>query len=155
MTAEREDLRPMWEAVGMMTANFAMLELALHHLVWEMLGHGAAVRVVIWEKGFGDLVMVGQKLVKEGFPADVGHRKRAGEVLRRLKSVNRDRNLTTHAVMGEVAGRVELEMVREMIRGTTRRRRVRLSDVQELSGRSGELVSEVVRLTREIRAGEV
>ena len=153
--AEREDLRPMWEAVGMMTGNFAVLELALHHLVWEMLSHGAAVRVVIREKGFGDLVKVGQKLVKEGFPADEGHRKRAGEVLRQMESVNRDRNLTTHAVVGEVAGRVELEVVREMIRGATRRRRVRVLDVQELCRRSGELVSEVAQLTREIRAGDV
>ena len=139
----------------MMTGNFAVLELALHHLVWEMLGHGAAVRVVIREKGFGDLVKVGQELVKEGFPADDGHRKRAGEVLRRLERVNRDRNLTTHATVGEVAGRVELEVVREMIRGTARRRRVRVSEVQELCSRSGELVSEVAQLTREIRAGEV
>ncbi len=138
----------------MMTANFAVLELALHHLVWEMLGHGAAVRVVIREKGFGDLVKVGKELVKEGFPADDGHRKRAGEVLRRLERVNRHRNLTTHATVGEVAGGVELEVVREMIRGTTRRRRVRVSDVQELCTRSGELVSEVAQLTREIRAGE-
>ena len=139
----------------MMTGNFAVLELALHHLVWEMLGHGAAVRVVMREKGFGDLVNVGQALVKEGFPADDGHRKLAGEVLRRLDQVNRDRNLTTHATVGEVAGRVELEMVREMIRGTARRGRVRLSDVQELCSRSFELVSEVAQLTREIRAGQV
>ena len=152
--AEREDLRPMWEAVGMMTGNFAVLELALHHLVWEMLGHGAAVHVVIREKGFGDLVKVGQELVKEGFPADDGHRKRAREVLRQLESVNKDRNLTTHAVLGEVAGGVELEVVREMIRGT-RRRRVRLSDVQKLCTRSLELVSEVTQLTGEIRAGGV
>lgn len=136
----------------MMTGNFAVLELALHQLVWEMLGHGAAARIVIREKGFGDLVKVGQELVKEGFPADDGHRKRAGDVLRRLDRVNGDRNLTTHATVGEVAGKVELAVVREMIRGTTRRRRVRVSDVQELCTRSLELVSEVVQLTREIRA---
>ncbi len=152
---EREDLRPMWEAVGMVTGNFAVLELALHHLVLQMLGHGAAVRVVIRDKGFGDLLIVGQELVKEGFPSDDGHRKRARELLRRLKRVNRDRNLTTHATVGQVTGSVELEMVREMIRGTTRRRRVRVSDVQELCSRSVELISEVAQLTRDIRAGEV
>jgi hypothetical protein len=150
--AEREDLTQMWEAVGMMTGNFAVLELALHHLVWEMLGHGPEVRVVIREKGFGDLLKVGQELVKEGFPVDGGHRKRADDVLRRLQRVNKHRNITTHATVGEFAGRVGLEVVREMIRGTARRRRVRVSDVQELCKASAELVAEVAQLTREIRA---
>ncbi len=152
--AEREDLRPMWEAVGRMTSDFAVLEVLIHHLVWALIGYGnASSGVVTKEMSFGQLRQLTKRLVGAGLPSDKGRRKRISELLEPLKRLNEDRNKFTHSLVASGKIGLTLTRVRQVLKTTRYKdatKEVSVSEVEELIGRCHSLIRDVAELLGEI-----
>ncbi len=151
---KKNTVRPMWEAVGRMTSDFALLEMLIHHLVWALIGYGnAACGVVTKEMSLQQLRQLTKRLLDAGIPADKDRRKRIGELLEPLGRLNEDRNRFTHSLVtfGEIG--LTLARVRELV-GAKRykdvAKEVSVSEVEELIGRCQSLVHDVVELLWEM-----
>lgn len=148
---ERERLRGLWERVGQLTGNIAMLELALQHLVWAVMDDGnRAIRVVTKRMNLRQLAELGGDLVEAGFPENEAIRQRLKELVNDAKDANAQRNTVVHSLAAVVDGDFGLSRVRDWLEGSGLPRVQDVSEVEGLVQRTAELIKRAQMLHQEI-----